>query len=50
MRYNPEYNSYKFSGEELSMIVNALLYYRKFHRPESIYESLDMGKLIDGII
>lgn len=49
MKYDPEYNSYRFSSDELSMIVKSLAYYRKFHAPNSIYESLEMAKLIDNL-
>lgn len=32
MKYDPEYNSYKFSNDDLNIIVNALYFYSQ-HSP-----------------
>lgn len=34
MKYDPEYNSYKFSSEELKIIIRSLEYYRSV-KPDS---------------
>lgn len=30
MKYDPEYNSYKFSGEEISTIIHSLISYSAY--------------------
>lgn len=39
MKYDPEYNSYKFSNNDLDIIVNALYFYSQ-HSPSVQQENI----------
>lgn len=49
MKYDPEYNSYRFSSDDLSTIISSLYFYHQ-HSPILDLDKLDyISKLINSL-
>lgn len=48
MKYDVEYNSYKFSKQEIQSILDALRFYTLYH-PMNESSASEINKLIDNI-